>query len=171
MEAFLFYFGGALLLFGGIAMVTSRSAVAAACWLILAFLGSAGLYAGLHAPFLAVLQVLVYAGAIMVLFMFVIMMLEGPVMPAEARRPRLWVPVLSLIPAAVMLAALAIWLRPLGTTPFTATLPDQFGQPLRVAGLLLGDYLLAFELISVLLLVGIIGALALGKSERSQPWK
>ena len=78
MESFLFYVCGAVFLGGGVAMVTSRSAVAAACWLILAFLGAAGLFAALAAPFLAVLQVLIYAGAIMVLFLFVIMMLQRP---------------------------------------------------------------------------------------------
>jgi len=171
MEAFLFYFCGALFLLGGVGMVASRSAVGGACWLVLSFLGSAGLFAALQAPFLAVLQILVYAGAIMVLFLFVIMMLEGPVMPSEARRPRWWIPLAALVPAVVILLAAIVWVQRASLPVFPASLPPGFGQPLRVSLLLLGDYLLAFELISVVLLVAIIGALAVGRNERSLPWK
>lgn len=171
MEAFLFYSCGLLMLLGGILMVTSRSAVSAACWLVLAFLGSAGLFASLHAPLLAVLQVLVYAGAIMVLFLFVIMMLEGPVMAGEGKRPKVLIGVLAALPVAVIFGLVA-W-RILGTESvgFTAELGQGFGQPRAVSLLLLGDYMLAFEVISVVLLVAIIGALALGRLERSKPWK
>ncbi|MEZ4388389.1 MAG: NADH-quinone oxidoreductase subunit J [Candidatus Krumholzibacteriia bacterium] len=171
MEAFLFYGGGLLLLLGGILMVTSRSAVNAACWLVLAFLGSSALFASLHAPFLAVLQVLVYAGAIMVLFLFVIMMLEGPVLPAEGKRPKVAVGLLAALPVAVIFALVARRLLALPEHGFTAVAAPGFGQPVAVARLLLGKYLLAFELISVVLVVAIIGALALGRLERSKPWK
>ena len=171
MESFLFYFCGAVMLFGGVATVASRNAVDAACWLIVSFLGAAGLFAALHAPFLAVLQVLVYAGAIMVLFLFVIMMLEGPVMESESRRPRIGKLLAVLVPAAIILASCAFWLQRAALPAFEKALPTGFGQPMRVAQLLLGDYLLAFELISVVLLVAIVGALALGRSERKLPWK
>jgi len=171
MESFLFYTCGVLLLGGGILMVASRSAVSAACWLVLAFMGAAGLFAALHAPFLAVLQVLVYAGAIMVLFLFVIMMLEGPVMDAEKSRPKVVVGILAAVPVAVIFGLIARKVLGLAQVGFTADLPEGFGQPLAVSERLLGHYLLAFELISVVLLVAIIGALALGKAERSKPWK
>jgi NADH-quinone oxidoreductase subunit J len=171
MEATLFYLGGAVMLLGAIAMVTSRSAVNAACWLVLAFLGAAGLFASLHAPFLAVLQVLVYAGAIMVLFLFVIMMLEGPVMPSESRRLRFWLPMLAMLPAAVIMAAVVLLAQAAHLPPFTTVLPDGFGQPLRVSLLLLQDYVFAFQMIAIVLLVAMVGALALGRSERKQPWK
>ena len=108
----------------------------------LSFLGAAGLFAALHAPFLAMLQVLVYAGAIMVLFLFVIMMLEGPVMPTELARPRcgpLWSRWCRLI---AILVALVLWL-PVDHLPgFTSEAPEGFGQPVPVAELLLGDYVL-----------------------------
>jgi NADH:ubiquinone oxidoreductase subunit 6 (subunit J) len=171
MEAFLFYFCGSVMLLGAVSVVFSRSAVGAATWLILSFLGAAGLFAALHAPFLAVLQVLVYAGAIMVLFLFVIMMLDGPVLPAEAGRLRFWMPVFALIPAVVLLAAVGAWLQAIPLPGFTAILPDGFGQPAAVSRLLLTDYVLAFELIAVLLLVAMVGALALARSGRKQPWK
>ncbi len=171
METFLFYFCGMILLVGGIAMVASRSAVAAACWLVMAFLGLSGIFASLHAPFLAVMQVLVYAGAVMVLFLFVIMMLEGPIMEGEARRPRFWVPLAAVVPAAVILMSAMVWVSRATLPAFTTPLPDGFGQPMRMAQLLLGDYLFAFELISIILLVALIGALALGRNERKLPWK
>lgn len=171
MEGLLFYLGGTILLLGAIAVVTSRSAVAAACWLILACIGAAGLFAALHAPFLAVLQVLVYAGAIMVLFLFVIMMLEGPVMAAESARRRLSTGLLALVPGAAIGASVMLRLRPLSIEPFTTTPPPGFGQPMHVSRLLLIDYVLAFELAAILLLVAMVGALALARSGRSRPWK
>jgi NADH-quinone oxidoreductase subunit J len=171
MEALLFYLCGAAFLGGGILMVTSRSAVAAAAWLIFAFLGAAGLFASLSAPFLAILQVLVYAGAIMVLFLFVIMMLQGPVLEGERPRIKAWLPVAAVLPGAAILVTVILWLRRSTLPGFTHDVSAGFGSIEQVARLLLGDYVLAFELISLVLLVGIIGALALGRAERSQPWR
>jgi len=170
-ESALFYLCGGAMLLGGILMVTSRNAVVAACWLIFSFLAASGIFALLAAPFLAVLQVLIYAGAIMVLFLFVIMMLHGPVLEAEQIRaiPRAW-PVL-VAPPVVIAVTLFAWLRGAPRATAGTSLPEHFGTAERVAGLLLNEYLLAFELISVVLLVAIIGALALGKIERRQPWK
>lgn len=171
METFLFYFCGSVLLIGAVAMVASRSAVGAACWLIMSFMGLAGIFASLHAPFLAVMQILVYAGAVMVLFLFVIMMLEGPVLGSEVRRPRFWVPLAAVLPALVILAATIVWVCQAELPVFTTALPENFGQPVRIARYLLGDYVFAFELISIILLVALIGALALGRNERKLPWK
>jgi NADH-quinone oxidoreductase subunit J len=165
MEAFLFWTCGALMLLGGVMMVLQRSAVVSALWLVFAFIAAAGVFAVLHAPFLAVMQVLVYAGAIMVLFLFVIMMLHGPVLEGERRRLALplW-PAVAIPPLAVLVLVLS-WLARRGGGAF-APVPDGFGAPRQVASLLLGRYLLAFELISIVLLVAIIGALALGHGER-----
>ncbi len=78
MEGFLFWFCGILMVLGGVMTIAQRSAVVSAVWLVFAFVCAAGIFALLSAPFVAVMQVLVYAGAIMVLFLFVIMMLQGP---------------------------------------------------------------------------------------------
>jgi len=171
-ESALFYVCGGAMLLGGLLMVTSRSAVVAACWLIFSFLAAAGIFALLSAPFLAVLQVLIYAGAIMVLFLFVIMMLHGPVLAAEEIRtvPKAW-PLLVLPPAAIGVTLIAYFRSTGGRVAAAAVVPPGFGTAERVAGLLLNQYLLAFELISVVLLVAIIGALSLGKSEKRAPWK
>ena len=171
METFLFWFCGAAMVLGGLMTVTQRSAVVSAVWLIFAFIAAAGIFALLHAPFVAVLQVLVYAGAIMVLFLFVIMMLQGPVLEGERTplKPALW-PAVAVAPLSVVVLV-ATWVADHGTTPFSAPVPAGFGSPDQVAGLLLGRYLLAFELISIALLVAIVGALAIGKDERKLPWK
>jgi NADH-quinone oxidoreductase subunit J len=170
LEGVLFYLCGGAMLLGGIMMVASRNAVVAACWLIFAFLSAAGIFALLSAPFLAILQILVYAGAIMVLFLFVIMMLQEPVLDAEktALARRAWP--LLLPPAGIGFAAI-VWLRSSARIPLAAGLPEEFGAAERVASLLLNEYLFAFELISVVLLVAIIGALSLGKVERKLPWR
>jgi len=171
MAAILFYFCGALMVLAGAMMVLSRNAVVAACWLIFAFINAAGIYATLSAPLLAVLQVLVYAGAIMVLFLFVVMMLQGPDLAGERRRLRPWLwPFLMLPPMAILLAV-AGFLRRAGDTSFPVAAPPGFGSAEQVAGLLLNRYLLAFELISIVLIVAIIGAMALGKIDRRRPWK
>ena len=171
MEMFLFWFCGAAMVLGGLMTVFQRNTVVSAVWLIFAFVSAAGIYALLQAPFVAVLQVLVYAGAIMVLFLFVIMMLQGPVLEGERRlmKPAYW-PAIAIPPMAVVVM-LAGWLGRHGTSAFPGEVPPGFGTPPQVAGLLLGRYLLAFELISIALLVAIVGALAIGKGERKLPWK
>ncbi|PJA75667.1 NADH-quinone oxidoreductase subunit J [bacterium CG_4_9_14_3_um_filter_65_15] len=171
MEGLLFWFCGSLLLLGGVMMVVQRSAVVSALWLVFAFLSAAGIFAVLGGTFLAVMQVLVYAGAIMVLFLFVIMMLQGPVMDGERRlmHPALW-PLIAAPPAAVLIM-LAGFLRGDRMVGFAGAPAPGFGSVVQVATLLLGRYLLAFELISIILLVALIGALAVGRGERKLPWK
>lgn len=171
MEAFLFYSCGLLMLLGGILMVTSRSAVSAACWLVLALLGSAGLFASLHAPFLAVLQVLVYAGAIMVLFLFVIMLLNLGHDFREDLKRGVWA-IFSFVVAGVLAGIIA---RQFGGTE-GSPLYDHFGGGEAIDALLAErgavgaiahplytDYVVAFELTGILLLVAVVGALALAK--------
>ena len=171
MEGILFWICGALMVFGGVMMVVQRNAVVSAVWLIFAFVCAAGIFALLSAPFLAVMQILVYAGAIMVLFLFVIMMLQGPVLEGERKRlaPLMW-PAVAIPPAAVVVMVVG-YVKRNGLTGWGGPAPEGFGSPTHVAELLLGKYLLAFELISIVLLVAIIGALFVGKDERKLPWK
>jgi NADH-quinone oxidoreductase subunit J len=171
METFLFYVCGSLMVLAGLMMVASRNAVVSACWLVFGFLNAAGIFAALSALFLAVLQVLVYAGAIMVLFLFVVMMLQGPILAEERRPVRPWLWPFIGMPVLAIVFAVAGFLRRSGPVPFERPLPENFGAPTAVAALLLNHYLLAFELISILLLVGIVGALSIGKVERRLPWR
>ena len=171
MEGILFWVCGVLMVFGGLMTVIQRNAVVSAVWLIFAFVCAAGIFALLSAPFLAIMQILVYAGAIMVLFLFVIMMLQGPTLEGERKllAVPLW-PAVAVPPMAVLVMVIGFIKRD-GLTGLGDPLPAGFGSPVHVAELLLGKYLLAFELISIVLLVAIIGALALGKDERKLPWK
>jgi len=171
MEVFLFWFCGSLMFLGGLMMVVQRSAVVSAVWLVFAFICASGIFALLDAPFLAVMQVLVYAGAIMVLFIFVIMMLQGPALEEERTLLKLpmW-PAVAVPPMAIVVMIIG-YLRGRGLVGLGDTPPPGFGSPEHVAGLLLGEYLFAFEMISIVLLVALIGALALGKEERALPWK
>lgn len=172
METILFWLCGGLMVLGGIMTVTQRSAVISAVWLIFAFVCAAGIFAVLDAPFVAVMQVLVYVGAIMVLFLFVIMMLQGPVLEDKKRRLLklpLWPAV--AIPPLALLVLIGGWIRRHGVRGFDGPAPEGFGQPGPVAELLLGRYVLAFELVSIVLLVAIVGALAVGKEARKLPWK
>ncbi len=171
MEGFLFWFCGSLMVLGGLMMVIQRSAVISAVWLVFTFICAAGIFALLAAPFLAVMQILVYAGAVMVLFLFVIMMLQGPVLEGDRKllSPAMW-PLVAVPPVAVVVM-LVRWIRSEGLRPLGEAPAAGFGSAEHIASLLLGRYLLAFELISIVLLVAIIGALVIGKGERKLPWK
>ncbi len=171
MESILFYLFAVLMLGSAMMTVTSRSAVAAAVWLVFSFVNAAGIFALLSAPFLAILQILIYAGAIMVLCLFVIMMLQDPVLPSErVRRP--WSRIaLLVLPPASLAVILITWLMRNGITSFVSEVPAVRGTAEAVADLLLNRYLLAFELISIVLLVAIIGAMALGRRKEELPWK
>ncbi|MCP4145717.1 MAG: NADH-quinone oxidoreductase subunit J [bacterium] len=167
MEAVLFYLFGALLLGGAIAAMTSRSAVAAVVWLIFAFVNAAGIYALLAAPVLAILQILIYAGAIMVLFLFVVMMLQGPTLKSELKSigDRKW-----WLPVGAVLVALLNWMHGVSLEGFTNDAPAGFGEIKGVAELLLNKYMITFEMISLVLLVAIIGAVALASNKKGMPW-
>ncbi len=151
----------ALLLAAGIGVVTFRQPVHAALSLVGAILALAAIYVTLEAHFLAAIQVIVYAGAVMVLFLFVIMLLNVGTTPSRSLpwlRPAAWV--LALLAAAGVVAAVFAVQRPL---PEFAVIDAALrgGNADAVGEALFSDYLLAFHLVGVLLLVGILGAVAL----------
>jgi NADH-quinone oxidoreductase subunit J len=149
--------------------VTRKSPVAAVLWLVNTMFSLAALYVMLDAQFIGAIQVLVYAGAIMVVFLFVIMLLNlgrGEVI-TDARSTG-W----KVAAGAVGLAILAqIFALTRAKTPANLTLPQGFvakqveatGVIAPIAGPLFNEYLLAFEVTSVLLLAAIVGAVVLGK--------
>jgi NADH-quinone oxidoreductase subunit J len=161
-------------IFGVIAMgsallcITRKNPVASALWLVVTLFSIAALFVLLDAQFLAALQILVYAGAIMVLFLFVIMLLNlGRPGPSDIKGP------LGLGVAVLLGAALLLLLQPLTRTtlPSAITLPpgsvpalqQQQGIVGSVANPLFGAYLIPFEITSVLLLAAIVGAVVLAK--------
>src|SRR6266480_1529530 len=166
---FHFYLFGVIALVSAITFVTRKSPVAAALWLVNTMFSLAALYVMLDAQFIGVMQVLVYAGAIMVVFLFVVMLLNlgHPSELADARGLG-WRLAAGLVGLG-LLSEIMIILR--AKLPQQLIVPRDFNeQQLQklnavgtVAAPLFKDYLLAFELTSVLLLVAIAGAVILGR--------
>ena len=165
MQDILFYlFAGLTLVFGFLVIANpfSRNPVTSAMFLVLTIGALAGLFVLLHAFFLAAVQVLVYAGAVMVLFLFVIMLLD--VRAEERRHIKLTGAIAGLVAVG---AILAIFAQSLARTNFSnaSTQPTLEGSTLSLGKLLFSDYLLPFEIVSVLLLVAMVGVVLLSKKE------
>jgi NADH-quinone oxidoreductase subunit J len=154
-----------------VGMLLARNAVHSALFLILNFAVVAVFFLILGAPFIALVQVTVYAGAIMVLFLFVIMLLgaerlrqPGNVLPRQVW----WAFFLGLLfVGAVLVYVLVAWGG--GGAPPAFAVEDtarKFGGPLSIGQVLFSRYLLPFELTSLLLLVGMIGAVVLTRDEK-----
>ena len=149
-------------------MLFSRNAVYSALFLVLNFGTVAVFYLLLSAPFIAMAQVTVYAGAIMVLFLFVIMLLGGDQLAPSKAIP--WQRPLA-VTLAFLLAAEAIYLLLFRGRPTGGIQPpgEIFGSPANIGDLLFSSYLLPFEVTSVVLLVAMIGAIVLTKKEKGEP--
>ena len=165
---FNFYLFGIIGMVSAVVFVTRKSPVAAALWLVNTMFSLAAIYVMLDAPFIGVMQVLVYAGAIMVVFLFVIMLLNLGHGGVGDTRGLGW----KLAAGAVGLAILAeIFALTKTRTPITLTLPQGFtaqevartGAIAPIAAPLFNEYLLAFEVTSILLLAAVVGAVVLGK--------
>ena len=141
-----------------------KSPIASALYLIVSFASLAGLFVLLHAPFLAAVQVIVYAGAIMVLFLFVIMLLNlrqdlDTSMAHTARRLFGW-----LLGVTLLALGWALVRRPWALGPSGSESPEavaELGNTQILAKRLFTDYLFPFELTSLILLVAIVGAIVL----------
>ncbi len=161
----LFYaFAAATLIFGALVVANpfSRNPVNSAMFLVLTIVSLAGLFVLLHAFFLAAVQVIVYAGAVMVLFLFVIMLLD---LQEETRRQ---VKLAGLIAGLVAVAAIvALFVRSLLAARPGADLPAPTtdGDTVALGKLLFTNYLLPFEIVSVLLLVAMVGVILLSKKD------
>jgi len=165
---FHFYLFGVIALASALAFVTRRSPVAAALWLVNTMFSLSALYVLLDAQFIGVMQVLVYAGAIMVVFLFVIMLLNLGHGGIGDTRGLGW----KLAAGAVGLGILAeIFALTKARAPTILTLPEGFtarevaqtGAIAPIAAPLFNEYLLAFEVTSILLLAAVVGAVVLGK--------
>jgi NADH-quinone oxidoreductase subunit J len=147
-----------------IGMLLSRNAVYSALHLIVNFGSVAMLYLMLGAPFIALAQVTVYAGAIMVLFLFVIMLLgaERLEIGAELRWQR---PTAVILGALLLAEAFALIVFREHLVPQAPTLTGDFSSPEKLSEELFQSYLLPFEVVSVLLLVAMIGAIVLTRRQ------
>jgi NADH-quinone oxidoreductase subunit J len=159
---FFFYFLAGLALLGGLLVITRRNPVHSALALILTLLSLAGLYLMLYAPFVAGVQIILYAGGIMVLFLFVIMLVNIEKAGKEEQFNKIWV--IGLL-AAVALGGLlvAVILKGKGLFPDRMMLPPGESNTQAIGTMLYGNYVFAFEIASLLLLVAIIGAVVMAK--------
>ena len=153
--------------FFAIFTITRRNPVTAVMSLVATFFGLAAIYAALDAHFLAVLQVLVYAGAIMVLFIFVVMILNREEVAPLALRP---MRILGVVAAAYLLY---VFSSVVGKDPGTLAAPpvvddSTYGTVASIGGLLFTKYLYPFEAISLLLLVAIVGGVVVSRSHQKE---
>ena len=159
----LFYVFAALTLLCGVLVIAnpfSRSPVTSAMFLVLTIISMAGLFVLLHAFFLAAVQILVYAGAVMVLFLFVIMLLD--LKEEERRKIKLFGFIAGIISIGGILAA---FMKSLASLKPATTEPTLEGDTIALGKLLFTQYTLPFEIVSVLLLVAMIGVILLSKKK------
>jgi NADH-quinone oxidoreductase subunit J len=164
---FTFYSFAAILIFAALRVITTRNPVHAALWLVLSFFTAAGIWLLLRAEFLAIALVLVYVGAVMVLFLFVVMMLDVN-FDTLRQHFRSYVPIGAAVGALVLFEmALVIVDSAIGRTSTAPPAPT--GSNTRALGqLLYVDYVYPFEIAAVVLLVAIIAAIALTHRDRKE---
>ncbi len=188
MPSILFYFFAAITLLFGVGVIVARNPVASALSLVVSFTGLAALFVSLDAYFIGTLQILVYAGAVMVLFLFIIMLLD---IKAEEGRPLNWATAIgSILLAAVFSVQMMVVLggfkdgnKTLADVPLNleaaaakATLPtiknDLKAGSLpdaKLMGLTLFDkYPFHLQIVGLLLLVGTVGVVVLSKRDRNE---
>ena len=160
MQDILFYIFATLTLLCGALVILNRNPVNSAMFLVLSMGSMAGLFVLLHAFFLAAVQVLVYAGAVMVLFLFVIMLLD---LKQEERRK------INTFGAATGIIAVCaigfVMIRSIfeSSIPSVSSMPE--GGTIPLGKMLFTSYALPFEIVSVLLLVAMVGAILLSKKD------
>ncbi|WP_153108820.1 NADH-quinone oxidoreductase subunit J [Propionivibrio limicola] len=161
-KTFVFYFISAVLVFASLRVVTLKNPVHAALHLILAFFSASGVWILLQAEFLAIALVLVYVGAVMVLFLFVVMLLDINV---DRLREGFWkyLPLASIV-SLLMVAEMALVLGGTYSGLLESDIPQQdsqYSNSKALGRLLFTEYVYPFELASVILLVGVVAAVAL----------
>jgi len=165
-EAIAFYTLATLVLAFAVLVVSTRDTVHSVLFLVLDFLFVAALYVLLGAEFLAVIQILVYAGGIVVLYLFVVMLVNLKRPPEVYRDPRRQTKLGFGLAAAILVELVLIagydYVRP---TPVIATPLPVTGNTEQVGWMLYTNYLIPFEIASMLLLVAMIGAIILAKRE------
>jgi NADH-quinone oxidoreductase subunit J len=163
MELIFFYIFAGISVVSAILVISFRNTLSSAFSLVMALFGVACLFALLGAHFLAAMQILVYAGAVMVLFVFVIMLLN--LGREELLKVKMSFPAVVGILFGGYLATLLVLRLGYLSEPFKTMEANDYGTVRSVGRLLFTDYLIPFELTSILLLVAIVGAVVLAKKE------
>ncbi len=169
-EVFTFYLFAISVITGGLFTVISRNPVHSVLWLILAFLSAAGLFVLLGAEFVAMLLVIVYVGAVAVLFLFVVMMLDVDFAELKAEMAK-YMPLALLIGVVLLMQlglAFGVWQTSDGAQAARAAIAPEDVHNTAALGLLLyDDYILLFQLAGLILLVAMIGAIVLTLRHRT----
>jgi NADH-quinone oxidoreductase subunit J len=163
----LFYLFGAVLIGASLLVITVRNPVHAALFLVLAFVNASGLWLLAYAEFLAITLVLVYVGAVMVLFLFVVMMLD---VNLDRLREGFWrnLPLAGAVGVLMVVEMAALFWRAAGTTPVPSAPPPGFSNSKALGSVMYTQYVFPFELAAVVLLVAIVAAIALTLRHRKE---
>ena len=165
IQLVLFFTLATIAIAAALGMLLSQNAVYSALYLIINLCTIAVFYLLLHAPFLAIAQVTVYAGAIMVLFLFVIMLLGVEKLPDRKVLP--WQRPVAIVLAILLLVEMGtVIITQRGDLVIAQAASLEFGDPKAIGRLLFSAYLLPFEATSILLLTAAIGAIVLTKREK-----
>lgn len=167
---FVFYVLSFVLIASGLSVITSRNPVTAALSLVLAFFNAAGIWLLLQAEFLAIALVLVYVGAVMVLFLFVVMMLD---INLDKLREGFWdyLPMAGFIGLLMMVEMVMVFkTKPFTLAPITEPISNTSNTEM-IGNTLYSNYVLPFELASVVLLIAIVSAIALTLRDRKDSKK
>ncbi len=166
LQLFFAYFAGMIIVLS-ILVVTRKNPVHSVMWMLVLFVHIAALYLFLNAEFLAAIQIIVYAGAILVLFLFVIMLLNLRNEETERKFQRQWP--IGVIIGVVFMAFLVMILGEITVVPRLGKYSVEFiqseGNLMTIGKILYTEYLLPFEIASLILLVAIIGAVLLSKKK------
>ena len=160
-----FFILGLVAVISALGMLFSRRAMYSALFLIVNFATVAVFYLQLNASFIALSQITVYAGAIMVLFLFVIMLLGAE---QAGQRPLSWwnQPLVLFLGFLLLLETSYLVLTQRNTLPAAQVIPEGFGSPASIGSLLFQGYVLPFEITSILLLASMVGAIVLSLGDR-----
>lgn len=161
MSTLVFLFMAALTLVSGLKVVFSRNPIYSVIWLVVCFLTITGHYILLSAHFLAIVNLIVYAGAIMVLFLYVIMLLNLN-KDTEPKKSNLF-QVAAVISGCLLMIVLAASLQDYKSNVHPGALADDFGTAKAVGKVLFKEFLLPFEMASILFISAMVGAVILGK--------
>jgi NADH-quinone oxidoreductase subunit J len=161
---YIFFFLSILALYSALMVLMSKKPIHSVLYLTLTFFAIAGHYVLLNAQFLAVVHVIVYAGAIMVLFLFTVMLLN---LNNEEVSPKpVWVKIIVIIAGGALMIVLIGIFRGYDIALINDPSLTQIGLVKNLGRILYKDYMLPFELSSILFLTAMVGAVLLGKSEQ-----
>lgn len=166
MTLYLYYFLAFVAALSGLMVIFSKSPVYSVLYLIMTFFAIAGHYILLNAQFLAIVHIIVYAGAIMVLFLFVVMLLN--LNKVSEPHKSAWVKLAAVVGGGALLLVIVGALKGVENLNMGASSPkNDIGLVGNLGQVLFNDFLLPFEITSVLFLTAIVGAVMLGKKEET----